>query len=296
MVGNLLGGFRLVAEAGPNVYHAVAQDLAGPEAVVRVLTLASREQVAQVQRALQAYDRVHYWSLIPVLEWGHLDQTTVYYAEEKTGGPLPEGLEPARVLGYLIGVLEAAQALHRAGLVLAHAREEDIACTPHGGCLRAARPLTRPPVDLRQCVTAGAFRLHHESPEEVSGARSTPASDQFTLGSIAYRALSGRRPFETGNLMGDVMALLQSPPDPLEGVEPVVNATLLRMLEKDPAARFPDLAEIADRLRPLAILPDPTPQPQEDSHRCPTCNWLNPLPASHCRVCGRALRKTRPET
>lgn len=106
------------------------------------------------------------------------------------------------------------------------------------------------------------------APELVRGELPTPASDLYSVGVILYELLTGRRPFE-GSVDEVLMGQLQEAPVPPSrrrpdhGISAVLDAIVLRALEKDPRARYAtagDLAEaLANVLRPLCITAPPLP-------------------------------------
>ncbi len=90
------------------------------------------------------------------------------------------------------------------------------------------------------------------SPEQFNGAEVTGAADQYALGIVAYEMLAGRTPFDAPSL-GEIMRghLLDAPP-PLRTIRidvPVALADVVnRMLEKEPANRFPTLGDAVTAL------------------------------------------------
>ncbi len=106
------------------------------------------------------------------------------------------------------------------------------------------------------------------SPEQASGRAAVPASDIYSLGVVAYECLAGALPFPNENAVAMALAHVREAPRPLAGdVPPAVAALVMRMLAKDPAARFPDgdggLAGAVDHDedRPRACRPPPPPAP-----------------------------------
>ncbi len=84
------------------------------------------------------------------------------------------------------------------------------------------------------------------SPEQCKAAELTSASDQYSLGVVAYEMLVGRAPF-AGSPFEIMQAHTSSPPHGIreqrEDCPPELEAAVLRMMAKDPEDRFPSVAE-----------------------------------------------------
>ena len=97
------------------------------------------------------------------------------------------------------------------------------------------------------------------SPEHVTGARLTEASDWYCVGLMLYEALTGRLPFE-GGFMELLQARVQRDPEPPRDLEPAIprdlDALCRALLHRDPAQR-PEGAEVARRLRRTGAATEP---------------------------------------
>lgn len=122
--------------------------------------------------------------------------------------------------------------------------------------------------------------LAYMSPEQRTGDEVGPAADQYALGVMAFEVLGGRLPF-TGTIP-DVNRAHLSVPAPRLGtarsnVPAAIEALVARMLEKEPAKRYPHLREAERLFRSLVpdersttvvlasfshVVPTPSPEPR----------------------------------
>lgn len=92
----------------------------------------------------------------------------------------------------------------------------------------------------------------YSAPETLrAGGQATPASDIYSLGVVAYRMLTGQKPFE-GTLRQKLVAIVHTPArDPRElnaNIPEWTAQAILRALDKDPARRFATAGEFARAL------------------------------------------------
>jgi len=96
------------------------------------------------------------------------------------------------------------------------------------------------------------------SPEQCAAKRElTGASDQYSLGIVAYEMLGGQVPFHAETTMGLLFAHVHETPPPIGDLRfdcsPEVAAGVMRMLEKDPESRWPDIETAASELGGVPI-------------------------------------------
>ena len=93
------------------------------------------------------------------------------------------------------------------------------------------------------------------SPEQASGESVDGRSDLYSLGVVAFHALTGQTPFTSGSVHGYLTAHITKPAPPVASVKPDVPAPLAaavdRLLRKDAAERFQTGEELAEYLDPM---------------------------------------------
>lgn len=98
----------------------------------------------------------------------------------------------------------------------------------------------------------GAFKgkVPYAAPEVLRGEPATALSDQFSLGTLLAELLAGQHPF--GSAAAEPMAvaysILNRAPASLPDVPASLATLVLRMLSRDPAARFPEPEDVSEAL------------------------------------------------
>ena len=168
-------------------------------------------------------------------------------------GPLP----PAEVVGYLRDVAAALGAAHERGVIHRDVKAENILIERRSGRavvtdfgiarLAEASPLTATGLVLGT--------VYYMSPEHVSGEPVDARSDIYSLGIVAFHALTGRFPFESETASAVLVAHVTKAAPRLGNVVPGVPASLARLVDrclaKDPALRYPSCSALGDALAEL---------------------------------------------
>ena len=88
----------------------------------------------------------------------------------------------------------------------------------------------------------------YKAPEQWRGQPQSAATDQYSLGVLAYELVAGHLPFDSEDTTILRASVLSEPVAPVPGAPGHVNAALARALSKNPARRFASCAEFARAL------------------------------------------------
>jgi serine/threonine protein kinase len=152
------------------------------------------------------------------------------------------------------------QILHQAALALGHAHRRhivhrdvkpaNIMLDEDGRVVLTDFGISKAVQGTTQITSTGAIigTPHYMSPEQAKGRAVDGRTDQYALGIVGYRALTGKLPFE-----GDAHSILyqqvhEPPPSVVErrsDTPPDLRIAIERALAKDPKARFPNMDEFA---------------------------------------------------
>lgn len=253
---------RMIGAGGMGEVYGATQLNLGRKVALKVLRpeLAAQEgALSRFEREAKVAAQLDHPNAVEIYDYGK-SQGYVYLAMELlNGAPLrafvDEHLPPlplpriVRIVSEVAGVLVKAHAI---GLVHRDLKPDNVFLEPPVVPGAEERVVV---VDFGLAFIDGAGdigRLTREgqvtgtpdylSPEQSLGRNVGPPSDLYALGCMLYEMLCGRVPFK-GSYVQVLTQQVYSMPPPISGVKPdltvpfAIEALVMRLLDKDPAAR-----------------------------------------------------------
>jgi len=179
---------------------------------------------------------------------------------------------------------------HRAGLVHCDIKPHNMIVTPDGRLkvtdFGIARALSTIQSDERADVVWGSPQYF--SPEQAVGEAPSPASDVYSLGVVLYEVLTGALPFNAPTSAELARLHLEHYPIPpreyIPDIPSALEEIILKVLSKEPAARYRTADQLGRVLLRFGTQRDPAPAPA-----------LNLTPETNTTYKEPVSRPTKPE-
>jgi formylglycine-generating enzyme required for sulfatase activity len=254
------GGFATVYKArDPNLNRTVALKVLHP------YWSNDPNFAARFQREAQAAAGLHHPHIVPVYEADEVEGQLYIAMAYLPGHTLrdllaaesPLSLE--RALPILSQVAEALDYAHERGVVHRDVKPANIMVQERGqkvqatlldfGLVKAMEQSTV--LTSRGTLLGSPEYMAPEQADPERAAKIGPAADRYALGVVAYHMLTGRVPFP-GNTPGTLNAHEHKPVPPPRSLRPELPEpaaqTLLKMLAKAPADRYPSTCAFVEQL------------------------------------------------
>jgi len=262
LVGQEFGSYwvlQLIGRGGfADVYLGEHLHL-GTRAAIKVLhAQLARNDIDTFRTEARTIAHLRHPHIIRVLDFNIAGSKPFLVMDYAAGGTMreryPKGtvIPPAAVASYIQQVGDALQYAHDKKLIHRDVKPENILLDKQHNILLSdfgiALVTQHSPYEASQEVCG---TIAYMSPEQLQG-KPQPASDQYSLGIVAYEWLVGKRPFE-GSLAQLWNQHIFMPPPPLRGIVPTitpeVEQVVMTALAKDPRQRFPSVNAFATALQ-----------------------------------------------
>ena len=257
-----LGEYEILAELGhggmATVYlgHDLALDRkVAIKVLAPALVLMGEGMVERFKREARTAAALSHPHIIPIYAVKESDDVLYFVMKYVKGraldavirevGPLPIPM----VQAILAQVSDALGYAHRHGVIHRDVKSANIMLDEDGWAVVTdfgiAKVVQAEGLTLTG-VTVGTPT--YMSPEQCDMREVTGASDQYSLGVVAYEMLTGQLPFKGDSTMSVMYAHFNEPPRPVTELRPDcppnLGAGVMRMLEKEPSRRWPSMDDV----------------------------------------------------
>lgn len=228
--------------------------------------------VETFRREAQAAAALNHPNIVQIYSFGVAHGQPYMVMELLEGGRLDhmiakgELLNEAVVLKIAVDVAEGLNAAAAINLIHGDVKPENILLDANGVAKVVDFGLAR----FKETGSGGTSQgiwgtPYYIAPEKLRGHPSDARSDIYSLGGTLFHALTLKPPFDGETPIDVVKARLKAPAPPLRQLRPGINPELemivARMLEVDPARRYPSYASALSDMRRAfsALKPPPSP-------------------------------------
>ena len=277
--GTTLGPYEILGPLGAGgmgeVYRALDTRL-NRRIAIKVLPSGfadDRDRLRRFEQEAQAASALNHPNILTIHDIGH-EAGVAFIAMEWVEGKtlrdlLADGRLPPRRLAHIAHqIADGLAQAHAAGIVHRDLKPENIMVSDTDrvkivdfGLAKLNRP-DGPELSQTMTQSAGTAAgvvlgtVGYMSPEQASGRDADHRSDQFSLGLIAYEAVTGRRPFARPTAAQTMTATIEADPEPVDAVNrevpPHLALVIHRCLEKNPANRYESTRDLARDLQHVA--------------------------------------------
>ena len=266
MIGQLIGGYRVVTELGSGptgmVFYA-EHPMIGRRAAIKVLAsdLGEGPRLDRFLPHLKIVSGIRHPNIVDVLAVGRMPdpafpngsrELTFVVMEMLEGETLGERLErreqvdEATAVRLLVQIASALGAAHDRGLSHDALKPENVFVTNSADYPNFVKLLDFGATTLRPAEGVTFASSPYLAPELMMGGTATPATDMYAVGVLGYHMLVGSPPWKRAHerLRPDERPLPPMPPHERQpGVSRAVSDVMMRALAHDPDDRWPGMRE-----------------------------------------------------
>jgi len=269
--GEAFGHYQILGILGQGGMGVVyeAQDLEnGRRVALKVLTssLEASDARKRFLREGQLAAAINHPNTVYVYGTEEIEQAPVIAMELMPGGTLRDRVEregplsPSAAVDTILQVIAGLEAAQRLGILHRDIKPSNFFIGDDGAVKVGdfGLSISTQIRDQTQLTLAGAFigTPAFASPEQLRGETLTVQSDIYAVGVTLYYLLTGKTPFQGGNMVQLLAAVLERAPETparlRTGLPAGLCRTVLRCLEKQAGARFSDYGQLREALLPFA--------------------------------------------
>jgi len=268
-----IGEYEILAELGrggmATVYlgHDIALDRKVAIKVMSPALLTGEGMVERFKREARTAASLSHPNIIPIYAVKEGDQIVYFVMKFVEGRPLDSiiketGKLPIPMAQQILQQVGAGLGYaHKRGIIHRDVKPANVMVDTEGWAVVTDFGIAKVTETKGLTMTGATVGTpSYMSPEQCAAKELTGASDQYSLGVVAYEMLAGKLPFVADSIMAIMYSHFNEPPPPLEGVRPDVPREIaqavMKMLAKEPENRFPTVEDAISAIGVPALAPD----------------------------------------
>ncbi len=261
---------------------------------------SNEEAVKRFQNEAKATSEIGHENIILIDDFGKLGDGSVYFTMELLEGEdlshvmLREVIPAPRALGIIIQICRGLSAAHSNGVIHRDMKPENVFLTKDKNGQEVAKILD---FGIAKVNDAGNDNLtktgavfgtpHYMSPEQAMGKHLDHRADIYSVGVIMYEIFTGTVPFKAESFIGILTKHVteaavpprQAAPD--RGINPDIEAVILKAMDKEPDNRYGSMDEMLEDLARVQtsvsafhdVVRPMVPPPPPDSNSAGVGGW-----------------------
>src|SRR5215207_762693 len=258
-----LGQYKLIEAIGhggmATVYKAYQESLDRYVAIKVLVSNRDPQFAARFKREARAIAALQHHNILPIYDSGEQNGLLYFVMQYvDTGVTLHDMLgqpiaptEALRLIGHVLNALEYA---HTRGVIHRDIKPANILMPSPTWALLADFGIAKLLNDSQHLTLTGFIigTAAYMAPEQAAGKPIDARTDLYSLGVVLYEMMTGHVPFNAETPMAMLTMHVYEPPPPPRvlnpDLSPLLEALLLRALEKDPNRRYQTATEMATEL------------------------------------------------
>jgi serine/threonine protein kinase len=226
----------------------------------------NQNRVDRFHQEAIAVSQLNHPNILTIHKVGQAKQTHYIVTEYVDGKTLREvitaGITLSETLDVIIQTASALKAAHEAGIIHRDIKPENIMVRRDGyvkvldfGLAKLVENNSLNSSDSTSFQTQPGILLGtpaYMSPEQIDGKAIDYRTDLFSLGSLLYECLTGKRGFQGETLVETISNIISLDPPPPSKLNPQIprelDAVALKLLQKKPEKRYQSAADLIEEL------------------------------------------------